>query len=93
MAAVHITSQICRLDKTWADPGEGAQAIIFGPNQGPNGQKHFGGDRAPFLSQGLEDRAPAPSPYLKVWIHLYKTLPYYRKLMLHEIKVLEINAT
>ena len=37
--------------------------------RGPGGRppKNFFGDRAPLLSQGLDDRPP-PLPYLKVWI-------------------------
>ena len=46
--------------------GPAASLLIFRPNSGPKGRKTFFGDRAPRLSQGLDD--PGPPPYVKVWI-------------------------
>ena len=63
----HVLTQL----KAVADPGQepggpAASLLIFRPNSGPKGRKTIFGDRAPRLSQGLDD--PGPPPYLKVWI-------------------------
>ena len=49
-------------------PGGPASPLFFDQNKARRAEKKFFGDRAPHLSQGLDDRRPPPPPYLKVWI-------------------------
>ena len=55
-----------------ADPEEGpggpASPLFFDQNEVRRAEKNFFGDRAPHLSQGLDDRRPPPPPYPMVWI-------------------------
>ena len=52
-----------------ADQGGLRHRLFFDQTEAQRAGKIFLGDRAPFLSKGLDDRA---SPYLKVWIqHCY----------------------
>ena len=62
----------------WKSSGRsrgGVRPPIYRPNQertnwGPKSRKKKIWERAPALSQGLDDRpSPPPHPHLKVWIH------------------------